>query len=166
MRAALAWLNARAENLAVIMLAAMFATFILQIGGRYVLNHTPGWTLEFCLMMWVWVVFWGSAFCVRDRDHVKFDIFYAVAPRRVRLALAVVSAVAIVVAMLASLPATWDWVSFLQIKRSATLRIPLSYVFSVYIIFMVAIAVRYALRIVRMIREGAPELSHGGVVDE
>lgn len=165
MRAVVRWLGARAENLAVAMLAAMFLAFILQIAGRYLLQSTPGWTLEFCLTMWIWVVFWGCAFCVRDRDHVRFDIFYAAAPARVRLVLAVASALAIVAAMAVSLPATWDYVSFLMIKRSSTLHIPLGYVFSVYLVFMVAVIARYGLQVVRLLREGA-EAPHGGATGE
>ena len=151
------WLRARAENIAVAMLAALFLTFILQIGSRYVLNSPIGWTLELCLTLWIWIVFWGAAFCVRDRDHVAFDILYLSAGRRLRRVFAIVTAVAIVVGLLASLPATWDYITFYKIKKSATLAIRLDYVFSVYAIFAVAVIARYTFRIVALIRKGAPE---------
>jgi C4-dicarboxylate transporter DctQ subunit len=35
-----------------------------------------GWTLEFCLLLWVWMIFAGCAFVVRDEDHVTFDVLY------------------------------------------------------------------------------------------
>ncbi len=35
-------------------------TFILQIVTRYVINHPLGWTLEACLTLWLWLVFWGG----------------------------------------------------------------------------------------------------------
>ena len=150
------WLAARAENIAVAMLAALFLTFILQIGSRYVLNSPIGWTLELCLTLWLWIVFWGTAFCVRDRDHVTFDILYLSAGRRVRQVFAIVTAVAIVVGLSASLPATWDYITFYEIKKSATLKIRLDYVFSVYAIFAVAVIARYTFRIVALIRKGDP----------
>ncbi len=151
------WLGARAENMAVAMLAAMFLTFVLQIVSRYVLNHPIGWTLELCLTLWVWIVFWGSAFCVRDHDHVTFDVLYLSVGRRTRQVFAIVTAVAIVVGLLASFPATWDYITFYKIKKSATLKIRLDYVFSVYAIFAVAVIARYAVRIATLIRNGAPE---------
>jgi TRAP-type C4-dicarboxylate transport system permease small subunit len=157
MRGALDWLSARAENVAVGLLTVMFLSFVLQIGARYVLNAPLGWTLELCLTMWLWVVFWGTAFCVRDRDHVKFDILYLAVSPPVRKWLAIVSAAAIIVGLVASAPATWDYISFLHIKRSATLRIRLSHVFFVYMIFLVAVVVSYGFRIRRLLREGAPE---------
>jgi TRAP-type C4-dicarboxylate transport system permease small subunit len=77
------------------MMAAMFLTFILQIAIRYtatlewlaqafpILEPSHyGWTLELCLALWVWIVFWGAAFVVRERDHVTFDVIYGhVSPR-------------------------------------------------------------------------------------
>jgi TRAP-type C4-dicarboxylate transport system permease small subunit len=163
MRAIRAWLHARAENIAVALLSVMFLAFIIQIVSRYVLNSPMGWTLELCLTMWLWVVFWGTAFCVRDREHVKFDIFYLAAPARLRRGFALVSALAIVVAMLAALPATLDFITFYKIKKSATLRIRLDYVFSIYAIFAGAIILRYAWRAVAFIR-GADPADHDDVI--
>lgn len=151
------WLNARAENVAVAMLAAMFLTFVAQITSRYVINHPIGWTVELCLMLWIWIVFWGSAFCVRDQDLVTFDILYLAVGAKPRKIFAIVSALAIVVGLLAALPATWDFISFYKIKKSATLKIRLDYVFGVYAIFAVAAITRYAFRVVSLIRKGAPE---------
>jgi TRAP-type C4-dicarboxylate transport system permease small subunit len=155
-RPILHWLGARAENIAVVMLAALFLTFILQIVSRYVLNSPIGWTLELCLTLWIWIVFWGAAFCVRDKDHVTFDILYLSAGHRPRRVFAFVSAVAIVVGLLASLPATWDYITFYEIKKSATLKIRLDYVFSVYAIFAVAVIARYTFRLVALFRKGDP----------
>ncbi len=151
------WLNARAENVAVAMLAAMFLAFVAQITSRYVINHPIGWTVELCLMLWIWIVFWGSAFCVRDSDLVTFDILYLAVGAKPRRVFAIISASAIVVGLVAAFPATWDFISFYKIKRSATLHIRLDYVFSVYAIFAVAAIIRYALRVVTLIRKGAPE---------
>ena len=54
--------------------------------------------------------------------------------------------------MVVALPGTWDFVSFLQIKKSPSLRIPLFYVFSIYIVFMVATLVAYGWRLWSIIR--------------
>ena len=78
-RAVQTFLHRRAEDVAVALLTAMFLSFILQIVSRYVVRQPLGWTLEACLLAWVWLVFWGAAFLVRDRDHVRFDIFYSAA---------------------------------------------------------------------------------------
>ena len=56
------WLYARAENLLAAMLAVMFAVFILQIVFRYLLNLPIGWTHEISVVMWLWMVLFGTAF--------------------------------------------------------------------------------------------------------
>ena len=154
------WASRGAEFVAAAMLAAMFVTFLLQIFSRYVLLTPFGWTLELCLTLWVWLVFFGNAFIVRDRDHVTFDIFYLAAPRRLRQILALIAAAAIVAGMLWSLLPTWDYIDWLKIRKSATLKIPLRTVFSIYAAFMVAVAVRYAWRFVRILRKGPPDEAH------
>ncbi|TPI29830.1 TRAP transporter small permease subunit [Mesorhizobium sp. B2-1-8] len=157
MSATIRWLQARADNVAVALLAAMFIAFILQIFTRYVINDPLGWTLEVCLTTWLWLVFWSSAFVLTERDHVTFDLFYLIASRRMQRVFALISAAAIVAGFLAALPATYEYIAFYKIKKSATLRIRLDVVFSVYGLFAVAVIVRYALRIWQLARGGAPE---------
>ena len=156
-----------AEFIAAAMLAAMFLTFLLQIFSRYVLQTPFGWTLELCLILWVWIVFFGNSFIVRERDHVTFDIFYLAAPRRIRQVLALTSAAAIVVAMLWSLPATWDYIDWMKIRKTTTVvnpftdaKIPMRTIFSIYAVFMIAIAARYAWRFVDVLRNGPPDSDH------
>jgi C4-dicarboxylate transporter, DctQ subunit len=152
MSATLKWLQARADNVAVGLLAAMFLAFVLQVVARYVLNYPIGWTLELCLTTWLWLVFWEGAFLLRDRDHVKFDMFYLAAGKRLRRTLAIVGALGILVGLLAAMPATYDYITFYKIKKSATLHIRLDYVFSIYGIFVVAVVLRYAVRLWHLVR--------------
>jgi len=163
MRATIRWLKARAENVAAGLLAALFLTFVLQIVARYVFSYPLGWTIEVCLTLWLWLVFWTAAFVLKDQDHVRFDLLQVATSRRVQQVFALVSAVAIIAGLLAALPATLDYITFYKIKRSATLRIRLDIVFSVYGIFVVGVVASYALRALNILRgrELAPD-DHGG----
>jgi TRAP-type C4-dicarboxylate transport system permease small subunit len=157
MSATLRWLQARADNVAVALLAAMFVAFMLQIFARYVINYPIGWTLELCLTTWLWLVFWSSAFVLTERDHVTFDLLYLIVGKRMQRVFALVSAAAIVAGFLAALPATFDYITFYKIKKSATLHIRLDVVFSVYGMFAVAVIVRYAWHIWKLLRGDRPE---------
>jgi len=88
-------------------MAAMFSAFVVQVFMRYAVNRPVAWTLEACLTAWLWLVLWGGAFVVKDRDHVKFDLFYVAMRERGRRAFALLSATAIVAAFVASLPGRW-----------------------------------------------------------
>jgi TRAP-type C4-dicarboxylate transport system permease small subunit len=152
MRKALAWLRARADNVAVGLLTVMFISFVIQIVSRYVLNSPVDWTLELCLTTWLWVVFWEAAFLLEDRDHIRFDLVYLTAGNRLRRVLAILAALAIIVAFVVSLPATWGYIGFEKIRHSDTLHVRLDYVFSIYGVFMLATVARYALRLWRALR--------------
>jgi TRAP-type C4-dicarboxylate transport system permease small subunit len=156
------WLRARADDVAAGLLAAIFATFIFQIFARYVmLRFYPGinigWTVELCLTLWIWAVFWGTAFCVRESDHVRFDILYLAMGKPARRVMAITAALVIAGAMLAALPATWDYITFYKIKKSAVLKWRLDYVFSIYGVFAVAIISRNLWRAMSIIRGETPD---------
>lgn len=142
-----------ADAVAAGMLAAIFAIFLAQIAARYIFNLPVGWTVEACLTLWLWLVLWGAAFCLGDRDHVKFDLVYQMAPPHRKRIYAALSALAVIVGLAVALPASWDYVDFYKIKKSATLRIPLNYIFSIYIFFCIALILRYAVGLVRILRD-------------
>ena len=151
-RLGIAWLKDRADNIAVALLAAMFVSFILQILFRYVVGEPLAWTLEACLLTWLWLVFWSGGLLLEDKDHVKFDIVYAAAAPAARRIFAIVSALVIIVAFGAALPATFDFIAFMKIESSSSLGVRLDYVFACYLIFCAGVLVRYGLRALGRLR--------------
>src|SRR5690606_15203214 len=86
------WLHRRAENLLAAMLGAMFASFLLQVAFRYLLNLPIGWTHEISVVLWLWLVLFGAAFVLREEEEIRFDLFYASAGKRMRRVLTLGSA--------------------------------------------------------------------------
>jgi len=136
------WLRARAENMLAAMLAVMFAVFILQIVFRYVINMPIGWTHEISVMMWVWMVLFGTAFVVRDNEEIRFDIFYGAVPDPVRRVMVVISAATLVFLFSVSLPAVIDYVMFMKVEKTAYLKIRFDFLYSIYAVFAVAMIIR------------------------
>lgn len=134
----------------------MFGTFIIQIFARYVLNRPVGWSEEVIITAWLWTVLWGAAFVVSEAEEIRFDIIYSNLSRRIRRVLQVITGIALVALYGASLPASYSYVSFMKVERSAYLHVPLNWLYSIYIIFLVACVVRYCWLIVSAIRGGAP----------
>ena len=146
-----------AEGVAAAMLAAMFLTFVLQIFSRYIMNEPFGWTLEVCLTLWLWLVFWGNAFVVRHDEHVIFDmIYHAVRPGKRRI-FALIGSASIVIGLAVSLYPTWDFIDFLKIKKSTILRIPMRTIFSIYAMFIISAVLTYSWRFISILRYGIPE---------
>jgi TRAP-type C4-dicarboxylate transport system permease small subunit len=136
-------LHRRAENVAVVMLAVMFSAFVVQIVFRYVFNFPVGWTSELTVVLWLWIVLWGAAFVVRESEEIRFDLVVGAVRRRTRIALGVVTSVALIVLYAASLPASWSYVTFMKVESSSYLKIPMNWLFSIYVVFLVAILARY-----------------------
>ncbi|SFL38905.1 TRAP transporter small permease [Shimia aestuarii] len=173
-----------AEFIAAMALAAVFATFLIQIFSRYAakiawLMPIPpisdwmaslepiGWTVNLISLLWVWIIFFGCAFIVKERDHVTFDVLYLAAPSGVRRVLAFVSALALIAAMLYSFPATWDAIfgnRLMDLKKIPTLRMPftgekiaIKWLFGAYILLMIATILRYLWRLYWLVRHGPPK---------
>jgi TRAP-type C4-dicarboxylate transport system permease small subunit len=127
-----------ADVVAVALMATMFASFLLQIFFRYVLNSPLGWTEEVTVLCWLWVVLWCASFVVSDREEVRFDIVYAVVPPAARRAFTLVASVALVVLLAWSLPATWKYVAFMKREHSAYLHMRFDLLYSIYLIFAIA----------------------------
>ncbi len=138
-----AWLARRAENLLALMLAAMFAVFILQIIFRYLLNLPIGWTHEISVLLWLWLVLFGAGFVLREREEIRFDIIYGAVGPRARRIMGVICAAALVVLYTISLPAVAEYVSFMKVERTAYLKIPFNWAYSIYLAFAVAAIIRY-----------------------
>jgi TRAP-type C4-dicarboxylate transport system permease small subunit len=178
MRQVIKWGSRIADGIAATMLAAIFLTFLLQIATRYAPRIVSdlglaewwpwlgtiaplGWTLELIGILWVWVIFFSCAFVVREYDHVRFDILYLSVPRKVRAVFAIVGAIVVAGVMFYSFLPTWDYIDWMKMRRTSTVRnpfsgekIPLRTIFSVYAVFMLAVAARSLWLIVDVIRNG------------
>lgn len=137
------WLRRRAENVLAALLGVMFLAFLVQIVFRYLLNFPMGWTSELTVITWVWGVLWGASLVVKEREEVRFDLLYGALGLRARRAASICTGVAIVVLYAMSLPATVDYVRFMKVERTAYLKIRFDHLFSMYVLFVVAVIVRY-----------------------
>jgi C4-dicarboxylate transporter, DctQ subunit len=156
------------EGVAGLMMAAIFVTFILQITVRYVVGAEWfvsitggaidaadfGWTVELILVLWLWTIFWGNSFVVRDCDHVTFDIIYNSVGRRTRTVFAIIGALILVAALWSSIGPTYDRMKLLRLKSSATLPVKMLPIYSIYFVFLAAVGLRYLWRAVEVARHG------------
>ena len=137
------WLYRQAERILAAMLLAMFAAFILQIIFRYLLNLPIGWTNEISVILWIWIVLFGAAFVVREEEEIRFDLIYAAVGSGTRRVMFLVSAAALITLYAVSLPAAVDYVTFMKVEKTAYLKIRFDWLYSIYILFVIAVIVRY-----------------------
>lgn len=154
---AVPWLQRRAENVIAGLLAIMFVAFIAQIVARYFFNFPTGSMSELTVVAWLWLVLWGSAFVLKESEEIRFDLIYSSVGPRTRRVMGIVMCAALVVLYAAALPATWKYVTFMKVERTNYLHIRLDYLYSIYVIFAVAIIVRYVWLLWQLLRGDAPK---------
>ena len=164
------WLTRGCEFIAAMILAAIFIIFLLQIFARYtskiawlmpieqasnwMLSVEPlGWTLNLISLLWVWLIFFGCSFVVRERDHVTFDILYLALPDHLRRIAIIIVSLTMIFALLWSFLPTWDAIfgsRLMELKKIQTLRIPITgdkiqmkWLFASYITLMIVVLLRY-----------------------
>jgi C4-dicarboxylate transporter DctQ subunit len=151
------WLARRAENVVAAMLAVMFAAFLVQIFFRYVMNFPVGWTHELSVILWLWLVLFGAAFVVSEREEIRFDIIYGAVGPGTRRIMCIITAVALVALYTISLPAVVDYVTFMKVEKTAYLKVRFDWLYSIYIIFVIAAICRYLWLAWQAMRGVAPE---------
>ncbi len=153
------WVRRRGENIVAAMLGVMFVAFLVQIVFRYVFNFPIGWSSELSVIMWLYMVLLGSAFWLKESDEIRFDLISSALGPLGRRVLAFFVALAAIVLFGMALPATVKYVAFMKVESSSYLNIRLDILYSVYVVFAVAVVVRYAWAIVTIIRGEAPEVA-------
>lgn len=154
---AFAWLQRRAENILAGLLLAMFVVFLLQVASRYLLGWPIGWTHEASVILWLWIVLFGASFVLRDSEEMRFDLIYGSVGPRTRRGMVLISSAVLVATFLWALPATWDYVSFMKVQSTAYLKVRFDLLFSIYMVFTVAMILRHLWIGFRSIYGESPE---------
>jgi TRAP-type C4-dicarboxylate transport system permease small subunit len=138
------WIRRRAENVVSALLGIMFVAFIVQIVFRYFFNFPVGWSSELSVITWLYMVLIGSAFWLKESEEIRFDLLSGSLRPRARRVVGIVVALATVVLFAMALPATIKYVAFMKVESSSYLKIRLDILYSIYVVFAVAVIVRYA----------------------
>ena len=69
----------------------------------------------------------------------------------------IITALALITLYLVSLPAVIDYVTFMKVQRTAYLKVRFDLLFSIYIVFVIAVVIRYVWLAWQAVRGVAPE---------
>jgi len=125
------------------LLGVMFLAFSIQIVFRYFFNLPTGWTTELTVTTWLWLVPWGAAFVLKESEEIRIDFVTAMVGRRARIALALVASCALLALYGMAFWPSWKYVSYMKVEKSSYLKIPMNWLYSIFILFLAAVIVRY-----------------------
>ncbi len=123
---------------------SLFIVFILQITARFGFNKPLPWTDEAAVVLYVWVILWSAATVVPEREHVVFDLLWNMAGKRTRQVMRIVGNLMVGGLSAVAVPATWDYVHFMQRESTPVLGISFMWVFMPFVILMAALVLRSA----------------------
>ena len=146
------WFKKTANAIGGGLFLALFIVFVIQVMARFGLNKPLAWTDELAVILYVWIILWAAAFVVPEREHVAFDLLWNSAGPRTRRAMQMVGQMLIGGLALCAVPATWDYVTFMKREGTPVLGLPFMWVFLPFVFLLVALVVRSAWAIWRVIK--------------
>jgi TRAP-type C4-dicarboxylate transport system permease small subunit len=136
------WLKKAANAIGGGLFLTLFIVFLIQIFARFGFGKPLAWTDEAAVILYIWVILWSAAVVVPEREHVVFDLIWNRAGHRARQVMQITGNLLIGGLALVGLPASWDYVHFMNRESSPVLNISLMWVFMPFVILMVALVVR------------------------
>ncbi|MBW3096033.1 TRAP transporter small permease [Pseudohoeflea coraliihabitans] len=123
---------------------AMFFAVFLQVILRYFLGLSVGAAVEIALNSFVFGAWWAIIWHLSLREHVNFDVVYSRLPERGQIICRIVSGIVVAGLLLSALPAAIRYVEVMGRITTGVLKMPLSWVYSIFVVFLVVVSFRFA----------------------
>ena len=120
----------------------LFIVFVIQVIARFGFNKPLAWTDEAAVILYVWIIMWASAFVVPEREHVVFDLLWNSVSQRARQVMQIVGNLLIGGLAACGIPASWDYVHFMNREGTPVLGISFMWVFLPFVLLLIALVVR------------------------
>ncbi len=128
--------------------SVLFLVFILGIVFRYFFRPLT-WTLELSLMCFIWTSLLGGIFAKRDDSHVMFTMLYDSVGPLAQLWMRISGNILLIVSFIIGLIPSWNYVHFMNYKKSNVLKIPMDIVFFPFVIFLAFMIGRFTIDVVK-----------------
>ena len=136
------WLKKAANAIGGGLFLTLFIVFVIQVTARFGFNKPLAWTDEMAVVLYVWIILWAAAFVVPEREHVVFDLVWNSVNQRTRQVMQIVGNLMVGGLALCAIPASWDYVHFMNREGTPVLGISFMWVFLPFVLLLVALVVR------------------------
>ena len=130
----------------------LFIVFVIQVTARFGFDKPLAWTDEAAVVLYVWIILWAAAFVVPEREHVVFDLVWNSVNQRARQVMQIVGNLLVGGLALCGIPASWDYVHFMNREGTPVLGISFMWVFLPFVLLLVALVIRSAWAIWNAVR--------------
>lgn len=151
------WLRRCADAVGGALFGCLFLVFLVQITARFVFDRPLPWTDELAVILYIWVILWASAFMVKPREHVVFDLVYNHVGPGVRRVMRFVGSAMLAVLAAMAVPGSWDYIKFMNREGTPVLGLSFMWVFLPFLAMLLAVVVRYGGQAWRALRNAGEE---------
>jgi len=144
-------LRPTANAFGVLLFALMFLVFVVQVVARFFFDKPLAWTDEAAVILYLWAILWGAAVVCKDRENVAFDLLYQKAGPKTQRLMALAGCALIGVLAAWGLPGSIDYIHFMRRESTPVLGLPFNWVYAPFALLLIALVVRYALRIYHLL---------------
>lgn len=127
------------ETCGVIALAVMFLAIVVQVIFRYFFTPLI-WPFELSIFMYICLIYLGAALAARQDSHVAFDVLFNLFPTRLQRVISACLRLFGAALLVSLVPAGIQLMIQTHVIKSASLRIPWSFLVLVYLIGMLLMA--------------------------
>lgn len=135
---------------------AMFISYIVLILYRYIFYASIQWLNEFSIIAYSWSAVFCYSYCERKKQSVSFSIIYDKFSERGKTIIRIIGHLFIIATFSILLPYAYDFVSFMQIKKSPVMKIRFSVIYFPFVIFVALTVLHYIIRLINDIRSLLP----------
>lgn len=141
----------------------MFASILIGVFWRYVLNDPLIWTVNAAAVAFIWTVLIAAGLPNWADEHIQFDLLYRRMSPRWQRASRMAGNLLLVVTFALPIPATWDYLVFIAEDSVTGLPLKFNWAFAVVLWFLVSTVVHRGRLLVKDIRDIARERASGAV---
>ena len=145
------------EVAAMVFFTVMFASILIGVFWRYVLDDPLIWTVNAAAVAFIWTVLIAAGLPNWADEHIQFDLLYRrMSPRWQRIS-RMAGNLLLVVTFALPIPATWDYLAFIGADSVTGLPLKFNLAFAVVLWFLVSTVVHRGRLLARDLRDIARE---------
>lgn len=129
------------EIIPTISFSILFIVFVIQIFFRYALNSPLTWPYEVTVISYIWVAILSAGYARKQKENVAFTVVYDKLGEIGKCWFRLIGNTIVAVTYIILLHPSWKYISFMKIKKSTVLRMPLSWAFSPFLVFLMLIII-------------------------
>ena len=145
------------DMIQVTLFAGLVVLSFANVFSRYIFNNSLTWAEEITRYMFIWLVYLGSALCIRRRKHIVMDLVISEMKGTLRKVFSLINNLVMLAFVLFLAKQAFGMMPILSTQTSSALHIPMSYIYGAIPVSAVLMAFYLVLDCVLILQDRLPE---------